>query len=464
MKLIFYLRTALVLFGFFFISRSFSQTRTLIHDLAVTDNCNGYYEYLPKGYITNPSKKFPLLLYFHGLGATGNGSLAALTYMMNELGWGTPPWRSWRGSNYLPDSFLVNGKYMEFILICPMFIEEPFSKPNKYFNDIIDYCISHYRVDESKIYLTGQSGNAMAILNYLGMSDANASRIAAAATSSPSSSGSQAYGNTIAANNVPVWIAASQYERGGDPDQYRNFAQSWYNYIVNGHPDPDYAPRLSIIPDEDPNIHNGHGDAAAYLYNPVNHEDGKNVYQWLLQYQKTLLPVTGLDIQVKNIDGRIELTWLTHTEINNKGFNVQQSSDGTNFKNIGFVAASGKSNGASYQFNVKDAENGINYFRLEQIDLDGRTSYSQIVSIRFISSRGIVVSPNPVHHLLTVNFNAEVHNATIQIFDNSGKLWKEVKEISTKEKQLDVSALPTGFYTGRFIDGKNVSTFSFIKN
>lgn len=464
MKPIFFIRVAFLMACLFFISQSYSQTRTLKANTPATDNCNGYYEFLPAGYNDNPNEKFPLILYFHGLGSTGNGSVQSLLDKIVLSGSGTPPWRSW--ANKMPNTFEVGNKQIKYILITPQFLNEAFLQPEKYIGDFLNYVIAHYKVDLNKIYLAGQSGNAYAVLKFAGSKIENAYKIAAIAVSSVAGNAEQSVANIISAAKIPVWIVASKYEiseEGSDPEKYSKYAQSWYNAIKNATPLPYYLPRLQLYDDDSPNHHNGHGDAAFILYNPATIVDGKNVYQWLFSFDRAVLPVTGMDIRVKAWDGALVLSWNTYSEINNTGFNIQQSSDGTTFANVGFVPASGKSTGASYTFKVKNPVDGINYFRLEQIDIDGRTSFSKIVNIQFDASNKVIVAPNPVYNMLKLNFDSHPGGSIIQIFNNTGKLVREIKTTNPGEIQIDVSGFSKGFYTGRIITNENPVPFSFVK-
>ena len=94
-----------------------------------------------------------------------------------------------------------------------------------------------------------------------------------------------------------------------------------------------------------------------------------------------------LPIELVSFDGEYKnksnfLYWTTATELNNKGFNLQRSLDGINFKNISFI--NGHLNSQSinnYAYNDNSYDYTINYYRLEQIDLNETKTYSRIISI-----------------------------------------------------------------------------------
>ena len=111
----------------------------------MTPNSDGYYEYLPPGYESG-SQTYPLILFAHGAGELGNAPLSVL------LRSGLPALID-RGG--FPASFTVNGQTSGFIVISPHFsMNWPVSGD---IQEIIDYVVQHYRVDQSRIYMTGLS-------------------------------------------------------------------------------------------------------------------------------------------------------------------------------------------------------------------------------------------------------------------------------------------------------------------
>lgn len=435
---------------------AFSQTKTLRYDTPIGVNCNGFYEYLPKDYNVDPNKKFPLVIYIHGLGVIGNGKPGQLEWVVTS-GWGTIPWRTYNTTTF-PTSFDVGGTPMEFILVTPQFLSEPWSTFDRDFNAVIDYCESHYRVDANRIYLAGQSSGGQQVMDFVGASFNNANRIAAVLSSSPAGGAAQYKANNISAAQVAVWMTASEQDDLGG-GAFKDAAYNWQADINNATPRPVYSPKVTILPGS-----HTHNDAAIYLYDPKTQENGVNAYQWMLGFSKrSVLPVTGLNLTAKQTGTSILLEWKTQFETNNKGFNIEISSDGAHFKSIGFVPTAGNNSGSAYQFRVSNPYSQVNYFRLAQTDLDEKTTYSNIVNIRFDAPGSIVLSPNPVQNLLQFEFNAPLNKAIIQIFDGSGRLWKVVNPGNARQGQIDVSGLANGLFNVRIINNGKTNTFAIIK-
>lgn len=109
------------------------------------------------------------------------------------------------------------------------------------------------------------------------------------------------------------------------------------------------------------------------------------------------LPVVYSSFNVKKSGSNAELVWTTENETNNDHFVVQRSTDGVHFQNIGSVTSKG--NGSIQQtYNYTDAVGtySIVYYRLQQVDVSGSSTYSSIVALRLSYNKAkIAVYPNP---------------------------------------------------------------------
>lgn len=98
------------------------------------------------------------------------------------------------------------------------------------------------------------------------------------------------------------------------------------------------------------------------------------------------LPVAFVSFNGKLQGTNAVLTWTTSSEIENAGYEVQKSLDGTNFSAIGFVKGAGNSTMINnYSFTDTKVGNGTNYYRLKQIDVDGRYKYSSTIKLDYLS-------------------------------------------------------------------------------
>ena len=127
-------------------------------------------------------------------------------------------------------------------------------------------------------------------------------------------------------------------------------------------------------------------------------------------YMFGALPVKWSDWKVVRKDNLNVVSWLTLGENNNSGFYIEKSVDGKAFKSIGFVAsmAPGGTNTETilYQFTDKEATQAVSYYRIKQVDKDGKYNYSPVLSVGGLVTdelRFSAVYPNPVKDQLNVS-------------------------------------------------------------
>jgi hypothetical protein len=113
----------------------------------------------------------------------------------------------------------------------------------------------------------------------------------------------------------------------------------------------------------------------------------------------TTLPVTGLELEGERLnETTVKLNWKTDSEIDNQGFYIERIIDPASpFISRGFVAGAGNSNATHYyQRNDFNDFDGISYYRIRQVDINGRFAYSNVVAVKGYSIKpGIFVFPNP---------------------------------------------------------------------
>jgi Secretion system C-terminal sorting domain len=139
------------------------------------------------------------------------------------------------------------------------------------------------------------------------------------------------------------------------------------------------------------------------------------------------------------------LTWETAAETNNKGFDVQRQTRTGAWESLGFVDGVGKA--STYTFEDKGPLS-ISYYRLRQVDFDGKETLSKIVSVSQDSKGRISITPNPTSDKATISLaQNDVTNqtATIILYDMTGR--QVLTQRATGEAiQLDLSDLAKGMY------------------
>ncbi len=243
----------------------FAQTNTPI-TTPVTKHINGYWEYLPAGYAAS-SSKYPLLIFFHGIDEVGDGSQKQLNKVQKNA---VPKLIK---QNKFPTSFTVNGKTFSFIVICPQL--NIVGRSADEIDDLISYLEHKYRVDESRIYLTGISLGGGTCMFYAGSSRDHAGRVAAMVTSAENLNVTNSGGENVASANLPLWMTHNEYDR---KIPARN-TLGWYDFLTA------YKPAMKPLPVLNLFEQSGH-DAWSTTFNPNWRPQGLNVYEWMLQYTR----------------------------------------------------------------------------------------------------------------------------------------------------------------------------------
>jgi Secretion system C-terminal sorting domain len=157
------------------------------------------------------------------------------------------------------------------------------------------------------------------------------------------------------------------------------------------------------------------------------------------------IPITLSSFAAKKAGETNQLTWTTETEINNKGYDVQRQTSNGAWETLGFVNGAGKA--STYTFEDK-APLSVNYYRLRQIDFDGKETLSKVVSVSQDGKGRIRITPNPTSDKVNINLtqnNVTNQEATLILYDMTGR--QVLMQRATGEAmQLDLSNVAKGMY------------------
>lgn len=168
------------------------------------------------------------------------------------------------------------------------------------------------------------------------------------------------------------------------------------------------------------------------------------------------LPIILKYFKASANDQTVGLTWSTATETNNDRFIIERSADGTRFLEIGQVNGAGNSTEAkNYSFTDETPLQGINFYRLKQVDFDGQLAYSAVVSVSIGKSVNIRLTPQPVNDQLRVQFDEALKtDAAWEVLDFSGRLvLSGTLAAETATLDIDMTTLTKGSYVLRIADG-----------
>lgn len=173
----------------------------------------------------------------------------------------------------------------------------------------------------------------------------------------------------------------------------------------------------------------------------------------------SVLPVKFSSFNASINNKQTNLTWTTSSEINNKGFEIERSFDGVNFETIGFVMGNANSNRLNKYTYIDDNHESA-FYRLKQIDFDGKFDYSNVISV-LGNDILIDITPNPFNNMIEINSNGNLTN--VEVLDLTGKiLLTEV--INGSKITLNTTSLNNGVYFLRINNGESVVTKRIIKN
>ncbi len=159
------------------------------------------------------------------------------------------------------------------------------------------------------------------------------------------------------------------------------------------------------------------------------------------------LPLTWVSLAAQAVKNGILLQWSTAAEFNTKELFIQRSADGEHWLNIGDLPAGSGTGTYDYQYTDNSPGKGVNYYRIMELDLDGKDGYSPIVLVAVKGNpNGLTLFPNPVTNGV---LNIRLQQAARVSLYTIGGLPVLTEELTGGQNQLDLHNLPKGIYNLR---------------
>jgi len=159
--------------------------------------------------------------------------------------------------------------------------------------------------------------------------------------------------------------------------------------------------------------------------NDINAAVSIGNFQWTTV---TPLSVAMVSFTAEAQNDKTLLTWITASEQHNHGFYIERSADGNQWQPIGFEnskAVDGNSNTTlSYYFTDNSPMTGHNYYRLKQVDKDGKTNYSEVTKAYFAGGATISIFPNPTKDKVAIM--GLTGHEKITVYDMTGKVLQQI--------------------------------------
>jgi predicted peptidase len=232
----------------------------------ISTNIKGYYKSLPARYAES-DEKYPVIIYFHGGGQYGNGS-TDLPLLLTE---GTPKLIS---ENKFPPSFTVGDEKFSFIVIAPQFTQKVSISE---IQTLVAYVKDSFRVDPARVYLAGLSLGSRSLSDYAAFRPTDIAAIAAMAGAPQIDDNLYTKCSAMVNAELPVW----QFHNRDDSAWYYSEA-SRYIEVFNSL-NPVIPAKLTTFEVGTARLHH---DCWTKGTDPAYKEDGKNIYEWMLQYTR----------------------------------------------------------------------------------------------------------------------------------------------------------------------------------
>jgi hypothetical protein len=189
-------------------------------------------------------------------------------------------------------------------------------------------------------------------------------------------------------------------------------------------------------------------------------------------YNTGQVPVELTSFTATSFGNQVTLNWVTATETNNNGFEIQRSKDGINFTGISFVKGYGNTiQTQNYTFSDKGLTAGNYTYRLKQVDFDGSVNFSKAVEVEVSSPNVFALTqnyPNPFNPSTSISFTVSKNElATLKVFNSVGQevatLFNSVAQAgNVYEINFDARQLSTGIYFYQLRQGSNLETKKMI--
>lgn len=235
--------------------------------------------------------------------------------------------------------------------------------------------------------------------------------------------------------------AGDQYVIEAFPNSFPAFqgdaSDSWRllkkSATIDAVPSGDWTPSITSSVTDTGDLVTYTKNAGCYAGNgiPGGTYSGFSHFQMGRTSNSNTLPVELLYLTAQPVENKfIRLNWATSIEINNRGFEVLRSTNGVDFTKAGWVAAKGTGTSTTqsdYSFDDKSVEPNIQYYyKLNQLDNDGKSKYSKMVDAAINAGDELTVTecfPNPANGSSAIMIHTSSESAfSFELYDLAGQL------------------------------------------
>lgn len=394
----------------------------------------GFYDFRPPGYVaSNTAKKYPLIIFLHGIGERGNGTTDISRVTANGIA------RDIKNGSTM--TFTVNGVTESFLVLAPQLDTKYGGWVNGYTDAMMEYAKANLNYDPDRVYLTGLSAGGGGTWDYVSSKQGNAGIFAAIAPVCGSSytAAGMCY---IAQAHLPVW-AFHALDDGTVPV---SMTQNAIKMINGCSPAPNPAPKVTYYAAG----LGGHG--IWYMsYDESHTYANPNLYEWFLSKRRSTNGGTANQAPVVQLSNDVSMVLPT----NSTTLDASKSYDfdGT-VKSYAWTKLSGPATGtitapSSATTTVTNLGEGTYVFQVTVTDDKGTSSTGQ-VKVLVQTAYGADLPPVCVLASTATTTNNYIYLSGAGSYDPDGSI------VSWVWTQL------SGPSTATWIDGK--TKFPTIKN
>ncbi|MBL7698293.1 MAG: hypothetical protein JNK79_09050 [Chitinophagaceae bacterium] len=233
----------------------------------ISENIKGYYKALPARY-DESQENYPVIIYFHGGGQYGDGGDSDIVQVLED---GVPKLLA---EKKFPPSFTVGDETFSFIVIAPQFVKKI---GNSEVATLVDFVKGNFRVDATRIYLSGFSLGARTLSDYAAFKPSQIAAVTAMGGLPQINDDLEAKCAAMSNAKLPVW----QFHNRDDSAWYYSEAARYIEVFKSLN--PVIPPRFTSFDVGQARLHH---DCWTRTTDPAYKEDGKNIYEWMLQYHR----------------------------------------------------------------------------------------------------------------------------------------------------------------------------------
>jgi hypothetical protein len=207
----------------------------------------------------------------------------------------------------------------------------------------------------------------------------------------------------------------------------------------------------------------------------ISRQEGNNNNQLRLFtsiYRPTgIVPVELISFTASTSGNNVLLNWSTASELNNKGFEIERSSVNGHWSLVGFVEGNGTTTEQkNYSYKDSSLTSGKYFYRLKQIDYNGRFRYSQEVEVDLSNPFRYSLEqnyPNPFNPITKIQFAVGNRQfVSLKVYDILGRqvatLVSEEKSLGSYTIEFNAGELSSGIYFYQLKAGDFISTKKLV--